>query len=272
MKKKITILKLGGSLLTDKSTPYKLREDKLNSVAHEIRECIDLGLIEELVIIHGVGSYGHPPVLNFNLHRGFKSADQLIHLSETQAIVNNYRNMIVKAFLEMGIPVNLMHASSILVGNKMRIVDYSFQALKGFLSLGMIPLIGGDMIFDETMGFSVCGGDQLAVILSRELKANQLIFATDVTGVYDKDPKKEMNAILLKNINVNEIEKLIEKIGETNKTDASGKMQGKLQSIISAKDLIEDGLQVSIISMMEYGNLQKYLEGHEIDATKIVFK
>ena len=33
--KKITILKLGGSLLTEKSTPYKVRENILDIVAHE---------------------------------------------------------------------------------------------------------------------------------------------------------------------------------------------------------------------------------------------
>jgi len=275
MTRKITILKLGGSLLTDKSKPYSLRKDKLNAVVREIKECIDLGLIEELVIIHGVGSYGHPPVLKYLLHRGFKSEDQLIHLSETQAIVNDYRNMIVKSFLEMEIPINLMHASSIVVGNKMRIVEYNFKPLTGFLALGMIPLIGGDMMFDETMGFSVCGGDQLAVIISYELKASHLIFATDVPGVYDKDPKKETKAILFKSININEIENVIKKIEEANKTDASGRMKGKLLSIMSTRDLrdlIEDGLKISIISMMEEGNLQKYLEGHEIDATKIVFE
>ncbi|MFW9896015.1 MAG: amino acid kinase, partial [Candidatus Thorarchaeota archaeon] len=154
MEKKAVVLKLGGSLLTDKSNPYTLRENALKVVAQEIKECIDLGLIEELGIIHGVGSFGHPPVLKHNLHKGFRNPDQLKKLSKTQHIVNSYRSEIAKNLLDVGIPVNLMHTSSLLTGNAMRITDYSLNALKGFLSLGMVPLIGGDMMYDDKMGFS----------------------------------------------------------------------------------------------------------------------
>jgi isopentenyl phosphate kinase len=272
MNKKSIVLKLGGSLLTDKSIPYKLRENTLNAVVQEIKECMALGLLEELVIIHGVGSYGHPPVLKHNLHKGFKSPDQLILLSETQHIVNKYRSSIVKAFLDIGIPINLMHASSITVGKNMKITDCFFKALKGYLSLGMVPLIGGDMMYDEKMGFSVCGGDQLAVIISREIGANYLIFATDVLGIYDKDPKNDPDALLLKKINIKEIEQLIEKNELKSQIDASGSMRGKMISLISAKDLIEKGLKVSILSMIKTNYLKYYLQGHEIDATKIVIE
>jgi len=272
MKKKITVLKLGGSLLTDKSVKYKLRDDTLNKIAYEIKECIDLRLIEELVIIHGVGSYGHPPVLKYNLHKGFKNQDQLIYLSKTQYKVNSYRSMITKSFLDLEIPVNLIHASSMVIGKNMKITDYFFKSLIGYLSLGMVPLIGGDMMYDDNMGFSVCGGDQLAIIISREIGANHLIFATDVSGIYDKDPKKDPNALLLKEININEIEQIMERMDESNKSDASGRMKGKILSLISAKDLIKNGLEVSIISMMKSGTLKKYLKGQDIDATKVFFK
>ncbi|MFX0034897.1 MAG: isopentenyl phosphate kinase [Candidatus Hermodarchaeota archaeon] len=271
MNKKIIVLKLGGSLLTDKSIPFKLRDNILNSVVKEIKECIDLGLIEELVVIHGVGSYGHPPVLKYNLHKGFKSPSQLIPLSETQYIVNNYRNMIAKSFLDLDIPINLMHASSIIVGESMKITDYYFKALRGYLSLGMVPLIGGDMMYDKNMGFSVCGGDQLAVIISREIGAEYLIFATDVLGIYDKDPKDNPNALLLKEININEIEQLLERKEVVNKIDASGGMRGKLISLISAKDLIKKGLKVSVISMIKRDTLKNYLQEQDINVTKIVF-
>jgi len=267
----VLVIKLGGSLLTDKSTPYTLREEIIKAVAVEIKECIDLGLIRSLVIVHGVGSFGHPPVLKYNLHKGFKSKDQLISMSKTQQIVNVLRKTIATTFLEEGIPVNLMHASSIVVGSKMVITEHAFSALEGFLSLGMVPLIGGDMMFDTNMGFSVCGGDQLAVVLSRELRAKQLLFATDVSGVFDKDPKSGEHTQLLREININEIEQVLIKTKETAKTDASGKMRGKLRSLASIKDLIQEGLEVAIFSMNKKGVLKNYLRGQESDLTKIIY-
>jgi len=271
-KKKITIVKLGGSILTDKSTPYQVREGILDSVALELSACINLGLIESLVLVHGVGSFGHPPVIEYKLYKGFQNADQLIYLSKTQYIVNKLRLMIVDSFIKVGIPVNLMFPSSMLLGNKGIISHSLTDALKGYLSLGMVPLLGGDMIYDEEIGFSVCGGDLLAVFLARELGANQLIFVSDVNGVYDMDPKIHPEALLIKEIEINETEIMTQEGEENNKRDITGQMTGKLSTIFSIRDLIQKGLKVAILSMMIPDTLKKFLEGTETLATRVVSK
>jgi len=71
MGKELTVIKLGGSLLTDKSKPYTARKSVIASAARELKECIEEGLIESLIIVHGVGSFGHPPVLEYKLYKGF---------------------------------------------------------------------------------------------------------------------------------------------------------------------------------------------------------
>jgi len=268
----ILVLKLGGSLLTDKSTPYKLRDDVLDKVATEIKECIDLGLIKSLVIVHGVGSFGHPPVLQYNLHKGFKDKSQLISMSKTQQVVNKLRKTIASKFIDKGIPINLMHASSMVVGNKMVISDHAFESLKGFLSLGMVPLIGGDMMYDNSMGFSVCSGDQIAVLLSRVLNAERLMFATDVPGVYDQDPQLGKKAQLLKELNINDLDNVLKKLDKSREIDASGRMRGKLLSLVSATDQIKKGLKVAIFSMIEKDTLKKHLKGEKVELTRIVYE
>ncbi len=268
--KKLLVLKLGGSLLTDKSTPYTVRNGILDSIALELKECMDSGLIESLVLIHGVGSFGHPPVIKYKLYSGFTDSKQLINLSKTQIIVTKLRVMIVESLEKAGIPVNLMYPSSLLVGKSGKVSEFSFIALKGFLSIGMVPLLGGDMMYDEDIGFSICGGDVLSVIIARELEANRLIYATEVSGVYDKDPKIFTDALMLKEININEIDRVIQNIDVSNKKDTTGLMKGKLISISTAKHLIEQGLKVSIISMMAPNTLKSYLEGKNNLATRII--
>jgi len=274
MEKKITVIKLGGALITDKSTPYKMREDIIETAANEIKECIDLGLIEGLVIVHGVGSFGHPPVLKYELYKGFKNQRQLMHLSNTQQIVNQLRKKIAEIFQNNGIPINLLHASSMVIGNKMKITvePSNFEALKGYLSLGMVPLIGGDMMYDNIMGFSVCSGDQLSVVISREVKAHRLIFATDVAGIYDSDPKINKEASLMREINMNEVETIINQLDESKAADASGRMKGKLMTLISIKDLIKNGLEPVILSMMQPNILKNFLEGKDISVTRVISK
>ena len=86
---RLLVLKLGGSLITDKSKPYSLRADVLKKAAAEVAGSLRDGIIDKLVIVHGVGSYGHPPVIEHKLYKGFIDPSQLLPLSKTQTKVND---------------------------------------------------------------------------------------------------------------------------------------------------------------------------------------
>jgi isopentenyl phosphate kinase len=272
MDKELTIIKLGGSLLTDKSKPYTARKSIIATTAKELKECIDEGLIEKLAIIHGVGSFGHPPVLEYKLYKGFTGPEQFIPLSKTQGIVNEFRLMIAKEFEEAGLPVNLLHPSSMLVSENMRIMKASFESLKGWMTLGMIPLLGGDVLYDTVMGFAIGSGDELAIVLAREFGAKRLIFALDEPGVYDRNPKTNPEAKLLPEIDINDLDRFLEQMEQSGKADASGAMKGKLSYIASVKDLIKIGLDTALLSMMKYGTLKALLSGEDVPCTRIVSK
>ncbi|MFW9843581.1 MAG: isopentenyl phosphate kinase [Candidatus Thorarchaeota archaeon] len=272
MSKDLTVIKLGGSLLTDKSKPYEARKSIIESTARELKECMDEGLIESLVVVHGVGSFGHPPVLEYKLHLGYQGPEQFIPLSKTQRVVNEFRYMLTEEFQKVGLPVNLLHPSSMVVAEKMRIAKVFFEPLKGWLSLGMVPLLGGDLLYDTAMGFSVGSGDVLAVELAKQLKAKRLIFAMDVPGIYDDNPHVNPEALLLKEIDIHDISQVLKGMKQIGKVDASGAMKGKLASFGLALDLIENGLDATLLSMMEYGNLLALFKGEEIDCTRIVSK
>jgi len=272
MTKDLTVIKLGGSLLTDKKKPYTYREKVLKSVAREIRECLDEGLIQSLILLHGVGSYGHPPVLEHNLHKGFLGPEQLLPLSKTQESVATLRHIIVNELQNAGIPVCLMYPSSMATAEKMRMTHYFLEPLKGFASIGMVPLLGGDILIDSVMGWSVGSGDQLAVIIANELGAKRLIFASDVSGIYEADPKVDSTASLIETVDLSKLDATLEQMGKSETMDASGRMKGKLQSLVPAIPAIKEGLEVGLLSMMEYGSLKSYLTGGQTLATRVVVK
>ncbi len=60
--KNIIILKLGGSLLTDKNKPFSIREDIAKD---SIQQIVDAE--EKLILIHGGGSFGHPLAKKYNI-------------------------------------------------------------------------------------------------------------------------------------------------------------------------------------------------------------
>lgn len=261
MTRKLTIIKLGGSLLTDKSTPYTINDEIISSSIKEIKECIDLDLIEDLIIVHGVGSFGHVPVLKHKLHLGFQSPDQLIAMSQTQHEMNEYRLKLTKKMIENGIPVNLLHPSSFCTSEKMKITESFLNAVKGYFSIGMIPLMGGDMLYDSKMGFSVGGGDQLMVLLAKQFSADNVLFVSDVAGVFDTDPKQNVNAEFIPKIPLGILHEIIEKTDSSPLKDVSGAMKGKLQAILSLKEQISNGSRVCLLSMKTSGNLKSLLKG-----------
>jgi isopentenyl phosphate kinase len=272
MTRELTVLKLGGALISDKSKPYSFRANVLNSAAREIRECMDEGLIESLVLVQGVGSFGHPPVLKYKLHKGFQGPEQILQLSFTQSKVSELRTLVVQGLYDAGIPVCLMYPSSMMVAEKTRILRHFLEPLGGFLELGMVPLIGGDILIDTAMGFSVCSGDPMLTLIAREFGAKRIIYASDVSGIYDSDPKVNPNARLFDSVDLSNLDEAIDKMGEAGVEDASGAMQGKVASIEPITDLIEQGLDVSILSMMEYGSLKALLNGDTSNSTQIVVK
>jgi isopentenyl phosphate kinase len=260
------VLKLGGSLVTDKSKAYCLRERVLKTACAEVRECRDAGLFDRLLVVHGVGSFGHPPVIEHKLYKGFIDKGQLMPISRTQSKVNELRAKISACLQDEGLPVNYLHISSIATATKGKITRLDVEAARGWLEIGMVPVLGGDMVQDTAMGFSVGSGDQVAALLAKEFKASHLVFATDVAGVYETDPKSTPDARILSEVSLSAMGAVDLSHG---KGDASGAMRGKLASVAMLEPELRQGMEMAIMSMMHPGNLRAFLEGKQVQATRI---
>ncbi|MDP1544580.1 MAG: hypothetical protein Q8L87_01060, partial [Anaerolineales bacterium] len=76
MAKEIVLLKLGGSLITDKDTPYTPRWDKLANLALEINTALDSNPNLLLILGHGSGSFGHVAAKQHGTREGVKTREQ----------------------------------------------------------------------------------------------------------------------------------------------------------------------------------------------------
>jgi isopentenyl phosphate kinase len=262
----LTILKLGGALLTDKSRPDSLRTDLLARIAREIAACRADGLIDDLILVHGVGSYGHLPVLQHNLHRGFRSPDQLLPFSRTQSQVMILRSAIIAALQDAGVPAVLMLPSSGMTAENFRIRQQFLDPVAGFLRIGMTPVLGGDVLADAAVGFSVYGGDAISVDLAMHFSADHLLFATDVDGVFTADPRQSPDAHRIPELSLGQLDSVTLSGREM---DVSGAMAGKLREIARAQNRIAAGMTVRLFSMLEPGQLRAILTGAD-GGTRIV--
>jgi isopentenyl phosphate kinase len=59
------ILKLGGSIITDKTKECTFKQEIVNKLAKEIKKAK-----KEIIIVHGAGSYGHILAEKYQLNKG----------------------------------------------------------------------------------------------------------------------------------------------------------------------------------------------------------
>jgi isopentenyl phosphate kinase len=70
------IVKLGGSLITDKERPSTVRHQVVTRLAREIAAA-RRGRDQPLIVSHGSGSFGHAAAAKHELHRGVTDPGQV---------------------------------------------------------------------------------------------------------------------------------------------------------------------------------------------------
>ena len=260
------ILKIGGSILTNKdSTESEVDTNSLKRIASEIKSSLDRSP-KELIIVHGAGSFGHPPAKKYKIGEDFERSEypkKRIGFCEIQNAVKKLNMFICEAFIEEGLPVIAIPASSFMTASNKRIVEGNLDNFKKYLSKGFIPVIYGDVVLDEELEFCVISGDQIIQYLAKNLNPDMVVLGTDVDGVYNKNPKTHDDAIFFDKFS--SLKDLDTLEGTTN-VDVTGGMVGKIKELLYLADL---GIESKIINAEVEDNIFKVLENEDVKGTII---
>ncbi len=255
------VLKLGGSLITSKSSEFSIRMDVLSRVAEEIR----MGMRDRLIIVHGGGSFGHPLAEKYMLNKGYIHRSQRDGVVLTRLAMQTLNSQVVGAMVNVQLPATGISTSSMFITQDREIVDYNREIIHEMLNLGTVPVLYGDVVIDRKLGFCILSGDAIVRRLATDFKASRIIFATDVDGIFTADPKKDKNAKLIEEITPENFQEVLSSI-EPVKGDVTGGMENKLRELIT---LAEEGYSSIIINAMVEGRLQKALLGEKVKGTVI---
>jgi len=161
----------------------------------------------------------------------------------------------VKTFAFKGIPAVPVQPSACMVVSDGRIVEAELRPLRNMLSLGLLPVLFGDVVPDERRGFTILSGDQIVSFLAISLKAKRVVVGVDVDGVYTANPKISKSAELLKEIAPADLKRM--SFGESS-TDVTGGMYAKVSELfLPAKK----GINVQIVNAMKPGILARAIKG-----------
>lgn len=259
---KLHIVKIGGSVITDKTKPFTFKKEIMKRLAEEIKEAD-----KKSILVHGAGSFGHIFADKYKLHEGYKNDNQIKGVAKVQRDVKNLNLMILNALIDAGINAVSIPPSVIVKCRNKKIVEMDTRIFKNYLDMEIMPVTFGDVVLDEKLKFCICSGDQLMLYLAKAFKPKKAIFCTDVDGIYTLDPSINKNARLLEQVDVNFLRNML-KIGKskTKKTDVTGEMFGKIDTIIKISKI---GVDTIVLNGNIKNRLKGALSGRTIKCTRI---
>ncbi|WP_455278012.1 isopentenyl phosphate kinase [[Eubacterium] cellulosolvens] len=259
----LIILKLGGSIITEKSGAPSFKHRLFDKIAKELSN-----LEVNMLLVHGAGSYGHPIAKKYSIHKGYTNKKQLKGVTETKRSMFSLTLKIVDSLIKHNVPAVPFLSSSCMVAKSGRLMEVDLLPFKILLDIGLVPLCSGDVIADQKTGFTIVSGDQIAVYLAKKLGADRVIFGCDVDGIFDSDPKKNPTAKLLEKLTLDDLRDMTFR-GESLSTDVTGGMSGKIKESL---DFVSSGGEVIIMNLNEPRNLTKLLNGEEVQCTRLIPK
>jgi len=259
---KLTVLKLGGSVITDKEKPMTANLSAIQRLAKEIADAN----IEHLIIVHGGGSFGHPLAKRYKIQEGYKEPKQIEGFSKIHQAMLELNKLVVDALIRHNIAAFSVSPSSCIVTDAGRIQIFYDNTLTRLLNTGFTPVLFGDAVLDSNKGFAILSGDQLVSALALRLKAGNIVLGVDVDGLHTADPKTDSSSQLISQITLKELKAMLHNIGKAKVIDVTGGMLGKISELIPA---IEAGIKTIIVNANREGNVYKALKEEKLVGTLI---
>ncbi len=256
-KKQLIVVKLGGSAITakDEDKP-EVNSSNLDRLAKEMTEAWNESGFS-MVVVHGAGPFGHVPARKYDLDKGLKGSWQIEGISETHQSMEGLNYRVVDSLRRAGLPAVAFQPSAGGVLRNGRLVSFPIYVLKELLKLGIVPVAYGDVLFDREKGVSILSGDHLVPYLAKKLNADRVILVADVPGIFDRDPKKNKDAKIIKELGRKNVG-LVKEIGSAKGVDVTGGMKGKLGELLRLAGM---GIESEIVCGFEDGTLKRALLG-----------
>jgi isopentenyl phosphate kinase len=258
---RVTILKLGGSAITDKArdcTP------DIPGIQHAADQLADYQ--RPLVLIHGGGSYAHPFVTRSGVGGGLRDRSQLRSISETEFYLGQLTRIICASLLLRNMNPVPLHPMSFATLDKGEVKKILLDPMQNSLDAGLIPLLHGDLVFDESKGIGVLSGDRIASLIGFKIGASRVLFGCDVDGVYSANPKSFPNATLIPEVTSENFQSVLS-ASRSPSTDATGGMGEKVKQALR---LAKNGCECYIFNLREKNALRRILEGDGAIGTRFV--
>lgn len=220
-----TLIKLGGSLITNKSQPRSFRQSATQNIAAQVKRIRSVQPDRRIVIGHGSGSFGHFEATQHNTMQGVRSDADWLGFSKVGCAAAELSQRVLAEFVAAGLPVIRFQPSALIRASNRRIISMNASLISRALDSRLMPVVHGDIAFDERLGGTIVSTELIFAWLVGQLDVKSIILLGEVDGVLDGDNE------IIREIRPDTLDKIKDMLGGSSGIDVTGGMIQKVEEM-----------------------------------------
>jgi isopentenyl phosphate kinase len=213
----VTVLKLGGSVITEKDTPETVDRAGLDRAVTAIASAD----VSAIVVVHGGGSFGHHHAAEHGVSTTAGTRDATA-ITEIHRAMGELNGTVVDALQDEGVSAVPVRPLSVAWRNDG--LQFPLQHVETMLGEGFVPVLHGDVVTTAGDGATVLSGDEIVVTVAQSLAADRVGLCSTVPGVLDDD-----GSVIER---IEDYDQVASVLGGSDATDVSGGMAGKIRQLL----------------------------------------
>ncbi len=259
----LTFLKLGGSLITDKTREATFLSERMGGLAEAIRSVLTARPDLQLLIGHGSGSFGHFAAQKHGTAAGVQTAAQWLGFAEVGRVARSLTELVGRSLSEAGIPAWPVQPSASAECTDGQLVTLETRPLKAALAHGIVPLVHGDVALDRTRGGTIISTETIFFYLAPILAPQWIVLLGEVDGVLDPRGK------VIPRITPTTYSSIEAALGGSHGVDVTGGMASKVRDMLRLVEAAP-GLTVRIMSGLNPALVQAVLGDPSTEAGTVI--
>lgn len=250
------LIKLGGSVITDKSQYKKFNKEQTARLCREIAESG-----RAAIIVHGAGSYGHVLAKKYAIQNGLVDFGQVAPAAMVHHDAMELGLLVTSELMAVGIPAASLSPGSCFVMDGGRIVVSDEEVIRRMSHVGIMPVTHGDVVMDRQKGFAIVSGDEMMEVMARIYNPERVVFVSDIDGLYDSNPKENPDARLIPEVTQEVLDGVS---SEEDVADVTGGVRNKMEAMLRMCSPDRDCV---LVNGTVPGRLLSLLRGEEVTCT-----
>ncbi|MFO3796870.1 MAG: isopentenyl phosphate kinase [Anaerolineales bacterium] len=255
----LVFLKLGGSLITEKTKPYTARLEQIDALARVLARILSAMPELSLVIGHGSGSFGHQAAQEGKTHAGLPAnaspeAQERYWRGFVEVAYQAARlhRLVIDALHRGGVPAVSFPPSAIMYRTRSGKLRCSIAPVHLALQAGLVPVVYGDVLFDAQRGGGIISTEEVFEALALSLRPQRILLAGLEDGVWADFPQRTH---LIAEIEAKGFEELRSSLGGAQGIDVTGGMFAKVKGMLRLACRLP-GLRILIFSAEDAERLE----------------